>query len=122
MHNEMWIPITMFIVIGVVFFTIAYFKYRSRQATQKTIRLALEKGNDLTPELLESLSEPKSSTSNDLRRGMISIAIGVGFSVFGFILDEDDAVRPLIGVGMFPIIIGIAYLTLWWLGGREQKN
>ena len=122
MDEGLWIPITLFIVIGLVIFVLSLFRYKTRQATQKTIRLALEKGNGMTPELLASLTEPKHDVSRDMRRGLVSLSIGVGVALFGFILGEEDAVRPLIGLSMFPILIGIAYLVLWQLGQREKQS
>jgi hypothetical protein len=122
MEEGLWIPITAFVVIGLVIFVITFFRYKSRLATQKTIRLALEKGNEMTPELLTSLIEPKHSVSGDLRRGLVSLSIGVGIGLFGYILGEDDAVRPMIGMSMFPVFIGIAYLILWRLGQREKQS
>ena len=82
----------------------------------------MEKGNDMTPELLASLTEPKYDVSRDLRRGMVSVAIGIGVVIFGFMVDEEEAIRPMIGIAMFPMFIGFAYLILWRLGEREQKN
>ncbi len=122
MEEGLWIPITLFIVIGLVIFVLSFFRYKTRQATQKTIRLALEKGNEMTPELLASLAEPKPSVSKDLRRGLVSLSIGIGIALFGFILGEEDALRPMIGISMFPVFIGIAYLVLWQLGKREKQS
>ena len=122
MEEGLWIPITAFVVTGLVIFVITFFRYKTRQATQKTIRLALEKGNEMTPELLASLTEPRHSVSGDLRRGLVSLSIGVGVALFGFILGEEDAVRPMIGMSMFPVFIGIAYLILWRLGQREKQS
>ena len=122
MHEGFWIPITAIVGIGLVIFAFMFFRYKSRLATQQTIRLALEKGNDMTPELLVSLTEPRHDVSRDLRRGLVSLSIGVGVALFGFIIGEEDAVRPMIGISMFPIFIGIAYLTLWQLGQREKQS
>lgn len=116
------IPVVMFIVMGFVLALFFYYRYRGRVEVQSTIRLALEKGNELTPELLDRMAESKggSSKERDLRRGMVSMGIGTACALFGFILGEDDAVRPLIAIGMFPLLVGIAYLVLWYLARRED--
>ena len=121
MHDEM-IPIAVFAAIVMVVFIVLYFKFKTRTAVQKTIRLALEKGSELTPELLDQIATPKQARASDLRRGMVSLAIGIGFALFGYILGEEDAVRPMIAIGMFPTIVGIAYLILWRTGDREQQS
>jgi len=119
---EEFIPIALFMATVLAIAVIMYFKYKTRSAVQETIRLALEKGTELSAELLEQISEPKKFASTDLRRGLISIAIGIGFALFGSILGEEDAVRPMIAIGMFPTLVGIAYLILWRTGDREQQN
>jgi len=115
-----FIAIVMFLVIGLVFVLLIYYRYRSRSEMQQTIRVALEKGDSLTPELLDRIVDPKQNGSRDLRRGMISVALGMGTAMFGFFVDEDDAVRPLIGIAMFPLMVGIAYLLMWRFGDGEK--
>ena len=122
MNEEIFIPISVFIAVVLAIFVIMYFKAKTRAGVQKTIRLALEKGNELTPELLDRLSAPKQNQSSDLRRGVIALSIGIGCALFGYIIGEQDAVRPMIGIGMFPAIIGIGYLILWKTSDREQKS
>jgi hypothetical protein len=111
-NEELYIPIVLFICLAVVFGLFLMFRYRARADMQMTVRSALDKGQELTPELVERLGQPKPAPHADLRRALIWIAVGVGFALFGYILDEDDAVRPLIAVGTFPTVIGIAYLIL----------
>jgi len=122
MSEETIVPIAVFIAIVLTVFVVMYFKAKSRSGVQKTIRLALEKGNDLTPELLDRLAAPRQNQSSDLRRGIISLSIGIGFMLFGYILGEEDAIRPMLGIGMFPVIIGVAYLILWKTSDREQES
>jgi hypothetical protein len=111
-NEELYIPIVLFICLAVVFGLFLMFRYRARADMQMTVRSALDKGQELTPELVERLGQPKPAPHADLRRALIWIAVGVGFALFGYILDQDDAVRPLIAVGTFPTVIGIAYLIL----------
>jgi len=99
-----------FIVVAFLFF---YFRFRTRQVYQDTLRAALDKGLELTPEMIESLGEKKPPKNADLRRGIIGLGIGIGFAVFGLTLGEEDAVRPLLAVSAFPFVIGLAYLGLW---------
>lgn len=122
MNDATIVPIAVFTAGVLIVFVIMYFRAKTRAGVQKTIRLALEKGNELTPELLDRLAAPKQSQSSDLRRGVIALSIGIGFALFGVIIGEQDAVRPMIGVGMFPVIIGIGYLILWKTSDREQKS
>lgn len=107
------IPIVMFVVIGVVLGLFYYFRHRTRAQMQQTVRVALERGQELSPELIDRLGEPRKSPARDLRFGVISVFLAIGIAVFGFALGEDDAMRPLLAVAVLPLAVGIAYLALW---------
>lgn len=110
------IPIVFAIILGLVLWAHFHFRYKTQAKAQETIRAALEKGHELTPELLERIAGPKPDGDRDLRRGFIAIALGIAFALLGFMVDEEDAIKPLIGVGMFPFLIGVAYLAMWRFG------
>ena len=113
---ETMVPIVLFLTIGAVIMLNFYFRYRTRQAIQLTVRTAIEQGQQLTPDVLEGLT----SRNGDLRRGIISITIGVAIAAFGLLLGEEDAVGPLTAISAFPILIGLAYLGLWFFLKRKQ--
>ncbi len=62
---EELIPIAMFIMIALIFFIVLYFRQRSRADMQQTIRLALERGTELTP-VLRNLSTRAWSSGDNL--------------------------------------------------------
>lgn len=114
------IPIVLFLTIGGVVSLIYYFRYRTRQAIQQTVRTALEQGQTLTPEVLEGLTDSLQSRNADLRRGVISITIGIAIFAFGNLVGEEDARAPLMAISAFPTLIGLAYLGLWFFLKRER--
>ena len=114
-----FIPIVLFIAIAVVFCARAYFGHRSKQAVQQTERTAIEQGQQLTPEILERLGQSPQAKNADLRRGVISIGIGLGIAAFGALVGEEDAVRPLLAIASLPLLVGVAYVGLWKYG--QQK-
>ena len=83
------------------------------------MRVALERGDPLTPDLLDRLVQAPAPKRTDLRRGVIGIGLGIGLGAFGFIVGEPDAVRPMLAVGLVPLLLGLAYLVLWRLGGDK---
>jgi len=113
-----FVPIVSMIVIGLVLIAYFYFRYRGRQQLQETVRQAIDKGSELSPELIERLAGPKESPDQDLRKAGIWLAVGIGFVLFGITLGEEDAVRPLVAVGTFPTLIGVAYLVMWKFTSR----
>ena len=114
----LFIPIVSVIVIGVIFALFFYYRHKTRTEIQTTVRAAIERGQELTPEVLERLSDSLNTKFGDLRRGVISIAIGV--AVYAFFLGEDDAMGPLMGISAFPFLIGIAYIGLWYFIRRKD--
>lgn len=119
MNNIEWVPITMFLSVAFVIVAMFAFRYRARRDMQQTIRTAIDKGHELTPELIDRLGEPAKKPGADLRRGIVWLAIGVGFALFGVVLGEEDAVQPLLAVSAFPAVIGIAFLLLSKFGNKD---
>lgn len=116
-----FIPIVSMVVFGIIIWGFFHFRYKTRVRIQETIQTALDRGTELTPELIDRIAGPKPSTDRDLRRGVISIAIGIAFAIFGFMVDDMEAVRPMIGIGLFPILVGLAYLVMWRMGKSESR-
>ena len=116
---EMLIPIVALIVSGIVLVLFFYFRHRTRSEIQLTVRAALEQGQQLTPEVLDSLTDSLNSRNGDLRRGVLWMAIGGAIFAFATLLDAEDAVGPLMGISAFPFLVGIAYLGLWFFLKRK---
>lgn len=119
---EELIPIVMFIGLTVVFVALFWFRYRARRDMQDTFRTALEKGQELTPEVIDRLGHPKPARDKDFRLGVIWLAIAVGLVLVGFAVPDHsgDALRGLLSGAAFPFAIGIAYLILHRFSDRGQ--
>ncbi|MDE0679389.1 MAG: DUF6249 domain-containing protein [Gammaproteobacteria bacterium] len=117
------VPTVTMLVIGGTIALITYFRFRRRREVQETIRIAIEKGQELPTEFLETISSPKSrpKKDQDLRRGVVLTAVGLGIGAFGVLVGEDDAVGPLMGIGSIPFLIGLALTALWILRTRHNK-
>lgn len=115
-----------FLLTGGIVGVVTYYRYRRRREVQETIRLAIEKGQELPAEFLETISSPKDlpkkpKKDQDLRRGIVLMAVGLGIAAFGILVGEEDAVRPLMGIGSIPFLIGVALTALWILRSRHDK-
>lgn len=117
------VPTVTMLVIGGTIALITYFRFRRRREVQETIRVAIEKGQELPTEFLETISSPKDrpKKDQDLRRGIVLLAVGVGIGAFGILIGEEDAVRPLMGIGSIPFLIGLALTALWALRTRNER-
>lgn len=119
MDPAVWVPVSMFISSAIIISLFFMFRYRTRRELQSTLRTAIEKGQELTPEIIDRLGTPPAAPDRDLRRALVAIAIAAGFALFGVVLGEEDATRPLLALSCFPLVIGIAYLLMYRFGSKQ---
>ena len=121
MNEEVLIPMIVFGTFLAIFIAWQYFRFRSRLETQHTFRLALEKGSELTPEFIKQLGEPAPSKHRDLRRGLVFLALALGFATLGMAVPEDEATQIMLGVAAFPFFIGIAFIIMYRFGNKNES-
>lgn len=119
---EELIPITLFVGLTVVMCLFFWFRYRTRNDLQATIRTAIDKGQELTPEIIDRLGSPKAPKDKDLRLSLLWIALSLGMGVFAFMVPDrgEQAEQALLGIAAFPFFIGLAYLIMWRFGERRS--
>ena len=119
MSGEM-IPISMFIGLTVVLSLFIWFRFRIRNDTQATIRTAIEKGHELSPEVIDRLGHPQPHKDRDLRLALIWLALGAGLTLFGVAMGdiEQDARTVFMAISAFPFSLGVAFLILWRFSER----
>jgi hypothetical protein len=120
---EELIPIVMFISLALVFIALFWFRYRARSDTQQTVRMALDKGTELTPELIDRLGAPKPRKHKDLRLGVIWMSLAVALILIALINPGGaaEAMRSTLAGAALPFSIGSAYLLLWYFIGRKEE-
>jgi hypothetical protein len=116
---EILVPLGFFAMIVAIFLGPSYLRSRERQKLQDTLRAAIDKGQPIPPEVIESMTAAAplrgpSSPDRDLRRGIIWLGIAGGFAAMGWIIgqSEPDATYPMLGVAAFPAFIGLAFLVI----------
>lgn len=126
---EMLVPLGAFAMVAAIVCLpiLGLFKHLERRRMHDVVRTAIEKGQSLPPEVVETLSRdvrPASSSVRDIRTGVIMIAAGVGFAIFGFCVgfDERDVVSPALGVAAIPTVIGIAYIILSFFNPNKDPR
>ena len=69
-----------------------------------------------------------SSPIADLRRGIVFVAIALGFAAFATIISWDargdmiEVRRGLYGVAMFPLFIGLGFLGLHFFANESKRR
>lgn len=122
------VPVFFMACVAAAIMAPSYFRHRDRSQMQETLRVALEKGQTLPTELVTALQNSVASKTmptreGDLRRGIVLIAVGLGFCALGYglwygLMTVDDTAAYITGgctagFGAIPGLIGVAYLLLW---------
>lgn len=101
-----------FITIGLVVAFVAgqIFKTWRTYLAQRTLREAITRGMSVTPEMLVDVEKTPEAGGNDLRNGMVLIALALAIAGFGLIQGSTDAIKGMFGIALFPLFVGIALL------------
>ena len=111
---ELLIPI--FGIVGVfgmpvfIILIVFYFDKRNKEQFHSTLQKLIESGQELSPELLQSIPGYKEENGerNDIRRGTITSGLGIGIAFFGLII----SVTELVGIGALVLSIGLGFLLM----------
>lgn len=116
-----WVAIIMFIGLTIVFGLFFWFRYRMRSDMQQTIRTAIDKGQELSPEIIDRMGSPRPRKDRDLRWAIIAVAVSVALVIFGAVIPEDgdEAQQVFLGLAAFPFCLGIAFAMLHRFTGRD---
>jgi len=116
--------IAAFVTIGLVVAFIAgqIFKTMRTFAAQRTVREAISRGTQVTPEMLVEAERSAEPGVNDMRNGMVLIALALAIAGFGLLQGSTDAMRGTAGIALFPLFVGIALLLRLRLAMRTQGD
>jgi Domain of unknown function (DUF6249) len=114
------VAITMLTVFGapvLIVAVILYFGFSKSRMTHRTIRMMVEKGQPVPPELLAPPA-PVQRQRSDMRRGVVLVMVGLGLMLFlGAVSDWEGGGWAL---GTIPFLIGVGYLLVWKLEGKKD--
>ena len=103
--------------VGIVWI-IFYYDNRTKEQFNATLQKLIESGQELSPELLESVpgyKAGKGTDKDDIRSGLITSGVGIGIALFGHFGAEEQA---LFGIGLLVLSIGVGILAY----GIYSKN
>jgi hypothetical protein len=111
------VPTVFFVsLLGAVGVTL-YFRAMRERERHETLRRMVEKGMEIPSALLVPPQRPAS----DLRRGLVLLAGGLGLLVM-LATAEDRDLRGIWGLGLIPMLIGLAYLATWRIRLKERPS
>ena len=121
MEWEILIPIVAIVMpLGIVI-AIFYFDTKNKDKFHSTLQKLIESGQEVTPELLQSIpgykTESENGKKNDIRTGTITSGVGIGIVLFGqFGAQETE----LVGIGLLVLSIGLGILA-YGIYNKDKK-
>ena len=103
--------------VGIVWI-VHHYDNRAKEQFHATLQKLIESGQELSPELLESVpgyKAGKRKDKDDIRSGLILIGVGIGLALFG---DLGLGLEVVFGVGLLVLSIGVGILAY----GIYSKN
>lgn len=91
-------------------------KLKRNKLFHETLRMMIEKGQPIPPELLQR-QEAAARPRSDLRTGLVFIAVGLGLLLMSLVGNTPGMVR---GVAFIPMLMGAAFLIAWKI--ESKKN
>ncbi len=76
----------------------------------RTLREAIARDSNVAPEFIAKLDEDPDGRGGDARTGLILIAVAAALFGFGLVQGDEEAIRNLGGVALFPAFVGAALL------------
>ena len=83
--EEVLVPLGLFTMVGAIVAANVWCKFQSRKAINETAQRAIDVGTPLTPETIWALHKPMRLPEQDLRSGVILVALAIGFVAAGLI-------------------------------------
>jgi len=110
------VPLALFLTILAGLTAALVFRYRKHAQLQQTLRLMIEKGTDIPPELIA----PRAAPYGDLRRGLVLVGAGLSLLILvGLVFGFDTGSWA---VGLIPAFIGVGYLVVWRISRRTESG
>jgi hypothetical protein len=113
----------MFVAFAAIVIAYLFYLQKQHQSKLEFLQKALERGQTLDTEMLKELTAPalfpvKPKKSRPLHQslrvgGIITSAVGIGFSVFGYCLSfiDNKAFFALLGISALIVCVGIGQLV-----------
>jgi hypothetical protein len=119
-------PIVAISILGVFGFPVAivavimFSSWAKSRSLQRTVRMMVEKGQPVPPELFAAPAGAPLRPWYDLRRGIVLLSVGTGLMLFfGLTAGWDEGVWAL---GLIPGLIGLGYILAWRLANRHGNG
>lgn len=112
MDADIFVPFLFFGFLAAIILVPIYLKERTRQSAHHLIAQALEKGQQLDPALMRTLTEgqkkPQDKARSSLGAGVVLLSLGLGFAIAGYFSEIEPLYIPASILGA----LGVAFTLL----------
>ncbi len=123
MGEEVLVPLAVFGSVVLIFWIIYSTGVKRRNAELETVRTIVDKTGEASPDLIKAIGKPRRLKNADLRKGLVLIAIALAFAGLGQLIPAgDDAAGPMLGVALFPGLVGLVYVLFHFMGGDRGDD
>jgi Domain of unknown function (DUF6249) len=120
MDADIFVPFLFFGFLAAIILVPIYLRERTRQSAHHLIAQALEKGQQLDPALMRTLTEgqkkPQDKARSSLGSGIVLIALAGGFAAAGYFVGNLSGSDEAFNGMMIPAVIlgalGVAFILL----------
>jgi hypothetical protein len=114
--EDIIIPLGFFVMIIAIVGLALWTRFRRNRMMHETVRLLVEKGQPLPPDIFRE-NRALTPPASQLRRGIIWTAIGIGLTGFFLVGSHGNW-----GIGLIPLCIGLGYLLAWKLESNSKPG
>ncbi len=128
MDSPFIVPVAFWMFVAVAVVAGVWKDYASRRETERTIRVAIEKGQQLDPALVEKMLHPKKGGDRTglLVGGLVTLAAGLGLPIMGYFISlaagESEVLYIMIGAGILVAMVGAALIIAWRFVKPEEAG
>jgi hypothetical protein len=118
------IPIFAILLPAIIVFIVMFFRTKERKEMHETMRKAIETGQALPEDFVKGLQhypKVKKDPFNDIRAGLILMAVAGGLVTWDYVADFDTN-GGLTGLAAIPGFIGLALFLLGIIGLMTKKS
>lgn len=124
MNEDVLLPLALFSMIVAITWLIYFYGNKKRTVAHKTIRLAIEQGQQISPAMIEKMSDIIDPKLRDMRKSVILLSLSVALVVIAFVvpIDDMDGIRGVLAGAVIPGTLGLAYFGLWRFGHDSASD
>ena len=110
------------IAAAVAFVLNAFFSYLRNRSNVELLKTHLQAGHPLNAEAMLLINSQSTGSTPDVRKAILLLALGVAAALFSRFMDTPENIDLMLGMSLFPFILGLGYLVSLWIEKSLSDN